>query len=186
MAREAGARKVIFASCAPPITHPHIHGIDLASPTELIASDKDRFAIAETIGAEEVIYQDLDDLTAACVALTPANGPREFEVGVFCGKYVTGVPIGYFEHVEKVRRGKKTQKLLVSGTMQVASGGATLMAASQAQTAANGDWSRGSGQSTVPKELLNGELSPRFNVAEATVRDRQDVSMHNITSENSR
>src|SRR5690554_2266501 len=92
MAREAGARKVIFASCAPPITHAHIYGIDLASPLELVAHNRDRHAIAKHIGAEEVIFQTLEDLKAACAELSPRDpATQEFEVGVFCGKYATPV-----------------------------------------------------------------------------------------------
>jgi amidophosphoribosyltransferase len=130
MAREAGARKVIFASCAPPITNPHIYGIDLASSNELIASQKDRFAIAKAIGAEEVIYQDLDDLKAACLELSPANGPKEFEVGIFCGKYVTGdVPEEYFEHLAKLRGESKKRKFSsTNSSEQVASSGPTMVA----------------------------------------------------------
>ncbi|KAH8695870.1 nucleophile aminohydrolase [Phaeosphaeriaceae sp. PMI808] len=88
IAREAGARKIIVASTSPPILHAHIYGIDLASTKELIAYNRNRAAIAEHIGAEEVIYQSLEDLKAACADLSPRQ-PQEFEVGVFCGKYVT-------------------------------------------------------------------------------------------------
>ncbi|RDW79908.1 amidophosphoribosyltransferase [Coleophoma cylindrospora] len=102
MAREAGAKKVIVASTSPPITHAHIYGIDLASTNELVAHNRDRQAIAKHIGAEEVIYQSLDDLKAACAIHSPRKD-QEFEVGVFCGKYVTPVSAGYFEHLEKVR-----------------------------------------------------------------------------------
>ncbi|KAK0720793.1 putative amidophosphoribosyltransferase [Lasiosphaeris hirsuta] len=106
MAREAGARKVIFASCAPPIKHPHIYGIDLASPQELIAHEKTRQAIAKHINADDVIYQDLDDLKAACTEASPDFQIKDFEVGVFCGKYKTEVPEGYFELLNE-SRGKK-------------------------------------------------------------------------------
>jgi amidophosphoribosyltransferase len=97
MAREASAKKVIFASCSPPITHAHIYGIDLASPQELIAYDRDRKAIAEHIGAEEVIYQLLADLKAACAKLSPRGPTQEFQIGVFYGKHVTPVTAGHFE-----------------------------------------------------------------------------------------
>lgn len=88
IAREAGAKKVIFASSSPPITHAHIYGIDLASPQELVAHNRDRKAIAEHIGAEEVIYQSLADLKASCAELSPRGPTQDFEVGVFCVKYV--------------------------------------------------------------------------------------------------
>ncbi|KAH6627019.1 nucleophile aminohydrolase [Chaetomium sp. MPI-SDFR-AT-0129] len=106
MAREAGARKVIFASCAPPIKHPHIYGIDLATPQELIAHEKTRQDIARHINADDVIYQDLDDLKAACMEVSPDGRVEDFEVGVFCGRYQTEVPEGYFEQLN-ASRGKK-------------------------------------------------------------------------------
>jgi amidophosphoribosyltransferase len=123
MAREAGARKVIFASCAPPITHAHIYGIDLASPTELVAHNRDRKAIAKHIGAEEVIYQSLADLKAACAELSPRDpATQEFEVGVFCGKYVTPVSQGYFEHLEKIRGANRKLKVLEAAKENVING----------------------------------------------------------------
>ncbi|KAK5662723.1 hypothetical protein OQA88_6130 [Cercophora sp. LCS_1] len=103
MAREAGARKVIFASCAPPITHPHIYGIDLATSSELIAHEKTRQDIAKHINADDVIYQDLDDLKAACSEASPGGKITDFEIGVFCGEYCTKVPDGYFEHLNESR-----------------------------------------------------------------------------------
>lgn len=115
MAREAGAKKVIFASCSPPITHPHIYGIDLASPHELVAHNRDRHEIAKHIGAEEVIYQSLSDLKAACAELSPRDPKtQEFEVGVFCGKYITPVSEGYFEYLERIRGQNKKLKVLES------------------------------------------------------------------------
>jgi amidophosphoribosyltransferase len=113
MAREAGAKTVIFASCAPPVTHPHIYGIDLASSLELVAHNRDRKAITKHIGAEEVIYQSLADLKAACAELSPRDpATQEFEVGIFCGTYVTPVKDGYFEHLESVRGANRKQKVL--------------------------------------------------------------------------
>lgn len=82
-------------------------GIDLASPSELIAHERDRFEIARHIGAEEVIYQDLDDLKACCAELSP-RPDMDFEVGVFCGKYITEVPEGYFAHLDALRGDKQS------------------------------------------------------------------------------
>ncbi|KAK3938561.1 Amidophosphoribosyltransferase [Diplogelasinospora grovesii] len=164
MAREAGAKKVIFASCAPPITHPHIYGIDLASPKELVASDKDRFEIAKVIGAEEVIYQSLDDLKAACLEISPPNGPKEFEVGVFCGSYVTEVPEGYFEHLEMLR-GKKAQKKRAAELS--ADSGPTFATRTKLDPSADGDASASS--------------EVQF---EHDVRDRDDISLHNMATHN--
>ncbi|KAI1819653.1 amidophosphoribosyltransferase-like protein [Xylaria intraflava] len=107
MAREAGAEKVYFASCAPPLLYPHIYGIDLASPQEMIAHEKTRKEISHLIGADDLIYQDLDDLKQACAEAAPKGGVNEFEVGVFCGKYQTEVPEGYLNQLNEVRGTKR-------------------------------------------------------------------------------
>lgn len=105
MAREAGARKVILASCAPPITHPHIYGIDLASTSELIAHNRTELQIAQHIEADRVIFQTLDDLKSACAILSPRDPKTQtFEVGLFCGSYVTPVKDGYFDRLDYIRR----------------------------------------------------------------------------------
>ncbi|KHJ33990.1 putative phosphoribosylpyrophosphate amidotransferase [Erysiphe necator] len=103
MAREAGAKKVILASSSPPVTHAHIYGVNLASPLELVAHTRDRKAIAEHIGAEDVIYQSLEDLIAACAELSPRGPNQNFEVGVFCGNYVTPTNAKYFEQLQCLR-----------------------------------------------------------------------------------
>jgi amidophosphoribosyltransferase len=83
-------------------SHPHIYGIDLAASTELVAYKRDRKAIAETINADDVIFLSLEDLVAACAELSSRPNQR-FEVGVFCGRYVTPVSDGYLEKLEKNR-----------------------------------------------------------------------------------
>lgn len=123
MAREAGAKKVYFSSCAPPITNAHIYGIDLASSSELIAHHRDSNAIAKIIGADDVIYQTLPDLEAACAALSPRDpASQKFEVGVFCGKYVTPVDDSYFEHLERVRGESRKLKVVESAREAVMHG----------------------------------------------------------------
>ena len=62
MAREAGASKVFFASAAPPVRYPNVYGIDMPTRSELLATDRDDEAIAREIGADRVIYQDLEAL----------------------------------------------------------------------------------------------------------------------------
>ena len=106
MARDAGALKVYFASCAPPIRHNHIYGIDLADREDLVAHGRDYGEICKAIGADEVIYQSLDDLVEAC--LEECNNPdvRQFEVGVFSGRYVTGVDEEAVERLETSRARK--------------------------------------------------------------------------------
>lgn len=79
---------------------------------DLVAHGKTRQEIARHIHADEVIFQDLDDLKASCIEA--ADGPTEiddFEVGVFCGKYVTDVPEGYFEHLSELRGKGKSRKV---------------------------------------------------------------------------
>lgn len=126
MAREAGARKVYFASCAPPITHAHIYGIDLASSTELIAHSRSAKDIAAQIGADAVVYQSLDDLERACAQLSPRDpATQQFEVGVFCGKYVTKVPEDYFEHLERIRGERGRLKKLEGAREAVRAGEAS-------------------------------------------------------------
>jgi amidophosphoribosyltransferase len=155
MAREAGARKVIFASCSPPITHAHIYGIDLASPQELIAHNRDRKAIAEHIGAEEVIYQSLADLKAACAELSPRGPTQEFEIGVFCGTYVTPVTTGYFEHLEKLRGESRKMKVLEKAKEAIING---VAGETELQMVTQG-----------AKVDLNGQVVPETNGAAKTV-----------------
>lgn len=99
MAREAGAKKVFFASCAPPIRFNHIYGIDLADTKALVGFNRTEEEIAEVIGADEVFYQDLEDLIDCC----RGESASEFEVGVFTGKYITGIEDNYIQELEKIR-----------------------------------------------------------------------------------
>ncbi len=102
MAREAGANKVYFASAAPPVRYPNVYGIDMPSATELIGHGRDNQAIADAIGADWLVYQDLEDLVEATRLGNP--GITEFETSVFDGKYVTGdVTPSYLQHLEWLR-----------------------------------------------------------------------------------
>lgn len=123
MAREAGARKVFFSSCAPPITHSHIYGIDLASKSELVAHGRTADEISEHIGADGVVYQNLDDLISSCAQDSPRDPKTQsFEVGVFCGKYVTPVDEKYFEHLERVRGETRKMKVMEKAVQAVVAG----------------------------------------------------------------
>jgi amidophosphoribosyltransferase len=87
MARDAGANKVYIASAAPPVRYPNVYGIDMPAVEELIAHDRTESEIADKIGADWLIYQDLDDLIDAV-----QKGNRaitEFDCSCFNGKYVT-------------------------------------------------------------------------------------------------
>lgn len=99
MAREAGAKKVFFASCAPPIRFNHIYGIDLADTKALVGFDRSEDEISEAIGADKVFYQDLDDLVECC----SSERTSRFEVGVFTGEYITGKEDNYIQELEKIR-----------------------------------------------------------------------------------
>jgi amidophosphoribosyltransferase len=98
MAREAGARKVYFASAAPPVRYPNVYGIDMPTVDELIAHGRDEDTICRLIGADGLIFQDLDALVDAV-----RRGNRsitEFEQSCFSGHYITGdVSEGYLLQV---------------------------------------------------------------------------------------
>ncbi|MBT8144775.1 MAG: amidophosphoribosyltransferase [Gammaproteobacteria bacterium] len=102
MAREAGAKNVYFASAAPPVRHPNVYGIDMPVAGELIAHGRTSQQVADLIGADRVIYQDLDDLVDA-VRFTEANIDG-FDTSVFSGEYVTGdVTPAYLARLERER-----------------------------------------------------------------------------------
>jgi len=88
MARDAGARKVYFASASPPVRYPNVYGIDMPNQNELVATGRNEAEIAREIGADLLIYQELDALKAAVRAVNPRLG--EFEASCFDGKYITG------------------------------------------------------------------------------------------------
>jgi len=88
MAREAGAKKVFFASAAPPVIYPNVYGIDMPTPSELIAVGKTHEQIATEIGAERVIYQTIEGMKRAIRAGNPAI--EDFDASCFDGCYVTG------------------------------------------------------------------------------------------------
>lgn len=109
MAREAGAKKVYFASAAPPVKFPNVYGIDMPTSNELIAHGRDVEDICQTIGADWLIYQELDDLVAAV-----QEGNHElmaFDTSVFNGEYVTGdVDQHYLDKLDMMRNdGAKTK-----------------------------------------------------------------------------
>jgi amidophosphoribosyltransferase len=113
MARDAGARKVYFASAAPPVRYPNVYGIDMPAANELIGHGRDEQQIAEAIGADRLFYQDLDDLVAA--VKKKAKGIKRFDTSVFNGEYVTGdVSQDYLQRIEDLRkdsaRRSKTEK----------------------------------------------------------------------------
>jgi len=102
MARDAGANKVYFASAAPPVRYPNVYGIDMPVSDELIAHGRTEEEICKVIGADWLIYQDLEDLISAVEKGNPEI--RQFDASVFTGEYVTG-DIGdkYLSELEAVR-----------------------------------------------------------------------------------
>jgi amidophosphoribosyltransferase len=120
MAREKGAKKVYFASCAPAIRYPHIHGIDLADTRELVAHGRTPEQVAVEIGADMVIYQTLEDLKKCVSGFN--EDIIDFESGVFTGEYVTGCPPHYLEHLEKLRGVHARTKQLKKKTLETFNG----------------------------------------------------------------
>lgn len=110
MSRDAGARKVSFASAAPPIRHPNIYGIDMPSPHELVAYNRTIEEVQSLIGADKLIYADLEDLITT--AQEGNAGIDKFESSVFDGKYITGPETAYLEQVAITRAdGAKSHNL---------------------------------------------------------------------------
>ncbi len=108
MAREAGARKVYFASAAPPVRFPNVYGIDMPTRDELIANGRSDAEIAREIGCDELIYQDLEALIADVKSVNPAV--TSFETSCFDGVYITGdVTREYLDSVESRRRDGEIQ-----------------------------------------------------------------------------
>jgi len=102
MARDAGAKKVYFASAAPAVRYPNVYGIDMPSAEELIAHGRTVEEVQEAIGADWLIYQDLEDLIAAGREGNPDI--QAFEDCVFSGKYVTGdVDEAYLKQLDDIR-----------------------------------------------------------------------------------
>ncbi len=114
MAREAGAKKVYFASASPAVKYPNVYGIDMSSPEEFVAHNKNSEEIAKEIGADWLIYQDLDDLINAC-----QRGNKrisEFDCSVFSGEYVTGdIDQHYLNDINQRRNDNAKQSKLDQG-----------------------------------------------------------------------
>ena len=88
MARDAGAAKVYFASAAPPVLYPNVYGIDIPTPDELVANGRTEEEVCQSIGADWLIYQEVEDLVEAAREGNPEI--NRFEMSVFTGEYVTG------------------------------------------------------------------------------------------------
>jgi len=105
MARSSGAKKVYFASAAPPIRYQNVYGIDMAATTELVAHQRTEKEIEAFILADWLIYQDLDDL----ISTVQVGNKKisQFECSIFDGKYVTDdIDDKYLKNLEDVRNDK--------------------------------------------------------------------------------
>jgi len=109
MAREAGARKVYVASAAPPVRYPNVYGIDMPAVSEFVAHGRTADEIAESIGADWLIYQELEDLIECATEGNPEI--KRFECSVFDGVYVTGdVDEAYLQRISDSRNDAAKQE----------------------------------------------------------------------------
>ena len=118
MARESGARKVFFASAAPPVRHPNVYGIDMPTREELIACGRTEAQIASEIGCDELIYQDLEALIEDVHSVNRAVD--SFEASCFSGIYITGdVTQAYLDSIETQRRDGAKRAQEEAATLQL-------------------------------------------------------------------
>ena len=119
MAREAGARKVYFASATPPVRYPNVYGIDMPAANELVAHGRSEEEVREIIGADRLIYQDLSDLIEA-VQKKGKSAIQRFDTSVFDGDYVTGdVSADYLRQLELLRNDAARQEETGGGECQM-------------------------------------------------------------------
>lgn len=110
MARDSGAKKVYFASAAPKVMYPNVYGIDMPAKAELIASERSVEEIQEIIGADRLIFQELEDLKNA-VRTSKVPDLTEFDCSVFDGIYVTGdIDGNYLNNLEQKRNDSAKKK----------------------------------------------------------------------------
>ncbi len=118
MARDAGASKVYFASAAPEVIFPNVYGIDMPAAKELIAHGRTNEEIRVSIGADWLVYQDLEDLKQA--TQTKKSDVHDFDCSVFDGCYVTGdVDQAYLDALEALRNDDSKSKSQISDSSMV-------------------------------------------------------------------
>lgn len=118
MARDAGANKVYFASAAPPVRYPNVYGIDMPSRDELLATNRTDEEICAEIGADALIYQDLDALRESITKSNPHL--TEFDCSCFDGKYVTGdIDAAYLNRIETARSDANKKEVPPNSTTQL-------------------------------------------------------------------
>lgn len=112
MARDAGARKVYFASAAPPVRYPNVYGIDMPTASELVAHGRTETELEAVLGADRLIFQDLEDLIEA--VKHKSSKIQRFDTSVFTGEYITqDITSEYLNQLELFRsdaaKHKRTQ-----------------------------------------------------------------------------
>ncbi len=118
MARDAGANKVYFASAAPPVRFPNVYGIDMPSRDELLATGRTDVEICAEIGADALIYQDLEALVKDVRLSNPAI--KSFDCSCFDGNYVTGdVDAAYLASIEAARGDGATEDRPANSSTQM-------------------------------------------------------------------
>jgi len=106
MARDSGARRVIFASAAPPVKYPNVYGIDMPTRNELIAHGRTEEEVCREITADALVYQDIDALKRSIADVNPLL--KNFEASCFDGIYVTGdISRDYLDRIEFARNNPK-------------------------------------------------------------------------------
>ncbi len=113
MAREAGARRVYFASAAPPVRYQNVYGIDMPVAGELVAHNRTEEGVADAIGADRLFYQSIDDLIASVRRGNPSID--NFDLSCFTGDYVTGgVSTDYLERIAEQRNDDEKQRRAIA------------------------------------------------------------------------
>lgn len=119
MARDAGAKNVYFASAAPAVRYPNVYGIDMPAMEEFIAHERSTKEIEKEIGADWLIYQDLDDLIKSCLQGATTE-VKEFDCSVFNHEYVTGdIDIDYLQALQQKRNEGAKKKQTSSAVMDL-------------------------------------------------------------------
>ena len=154
MAKEAGAKKVFFASAAPPVRYSNVYGIDIPTRTELIAHNRTEEEIAQEMGADHVYYNDLAEIEDAVRSLNPAV-LQNFDCSCFSGIYPTDeVTPAYLDLIERGRGHDR----------QGASGGKSQSSSSSSSSGDHGGGGGGGGGSSSSSSSVDSNKSSRRGV----------------------
>ena len=118
MARVAGAKKVFFASAAPPVRYPNVYGIDMASKNEFVAHNKTTDEVCQSIGADKLIYQNLKDLIWSVQQGNPDI--LSFDCSCFDGKYLTNdIDTPYLDNLEARRSDQAKENNMINESSEL-------------------------------------------------------------------